>query len=119
MDYDFDKIFLTSKEILILTALKFKKKCTGNIYSKPYYQLFKYNFIAPNYYPEHGPEGESIPDGTFSITDTYRRYCIYQRKQRIHRYLTPIAVSAATTVALHILQQLWLPALLDWIQDLF
>lgn len=116
---DFDKIVLTLKEKWILAALKLQTKRTGNVYSNPYRQLFEYGFIAQNYIPERGSEGESIPDGTFSLTDAYKRYCIYQRKQRIHRYLTPIVVSTATTVVLHILQQLWLPALLDWIQGLF
>lgn len=115
---NYDKIILTSNEKFILVTLRFKKKRTGNIYSSKYSPLLKYGLIAPNYFPNPGSEGERIPDGTFSLTDTYKRYCIYQRKQRIHRYVTPIAVSAATTVVLHILQQLWLPALLDWLQGL-
>ena len=119
MSYNFEDILLTNKEKLILFSLRFHKRQEGNIYAPPYNQLFRYDFISPNYYPERGPEGEDLPDGTFSLTDTYKRYRIYIRKQRIHRYMTPIVVSSVTTVVLHILQQLWLPALSNWIRDFF
>lgn len=65
MSYNFEDILLTNKEKLILFALRFHKKQEGNINAPPYKQLFRYDFISPNYYPERGPEGEDIPDDTF------------------------------------------------------
>nr|DAO43358.1 MAG TPA: hypothetical protein [Caudoviricetes sp.] len=116
---DYNKIILTAKEKLFLFSLRFLTKHKWHIDSPQLKPLFTYKLISINYLPDNGPEPRPVPDGTLSLTDIYKRYCIYQRRQRIYRYLTPIAVSAATTVVLHILQQLWLPVILVWLQDRF
>ena len=65
---------------------------------------------------KHGPEGEYLSDGTYSLSDRGRRYNVYLRKQRFYRYLTPVIIAFLTTVATNLLKELWLPALLNWIQ---
>lgn len=78
---NFDKIILTHKERFLLFTLRIQKKRKKDILKPPYRQLHLHSLISPNYLPEHGPEGESIPDGTFSLTNNYKRYCIYRREQ--------------------------------------
>jgi hypothetical protein len=116
---DYEKIILTRKERLILFNLRFMKRCEGNVYSASLQKLYKYGLISPNYFPEQGSEGEFIPDGTYSLTDEYKRLRIYESKQRIHRYITPITLAAVTTIVTRLLEQWWLPAVINFLQGRF
>lgn len=116
---DYDNVLLSSKERLILFHLLFCKKRKGNVFSPPLYKLWAYGLIAENHKPYRGPEGDAIPDGTYSLTDKAKRYRIYVRRQRIHRYITPFTVSAITTTGLYILEHWLLPVLLSWVQGHF
>ena len=78
---NFDKIILTPKERFLLFTLRIQKKRKKDIWKAPYRQLHLYSLISPNYLPERGPEGESITDGTFSLSDNYKRYRAYRREQ--------------------------------------
>ena len=113
---NFDKILLTFREKLFLFSLRFRKRYKGNAYAAPCSKLCEYGLIAPNYKKTRGSEGEYIPDGTFSLTDTYWRYCIYSRRERFHRYLTPIVVAFLTSIETNLLKELWLPVLLSWLR---
>lgn len=77
----YDKIVLTPWERFLLFTLRIQKRRKKDIWKMPYRQLHLYGLISPNYYPERGFEGESIPDGTFSLSSNYKRYCIYRREQ--------------------------------------
>lgn len=116
---DYDKIILTHKERLILFKLRFTKRYKGDVRSTSLKHLFKYGLISPNYFPEQGLEGEFIPDGTYSLTAEYKRLCIYERKQRIHRYITPITLAAVTTIVTRLLEQWWLPVLINFLRGHF
>lgn len=116
---NFDDILLSPKEKLILLHLRFCKKRKGNVFACPLYKLWEYGLIVENHTSQHGPEGEAIPDGTYSLTDKAKRYRIYIRRQRFQRYITPFTVSAITTTGLYILEHWLLPVLSAWVQGHF
>lgn len=101
----YDNVNLMFKEKLSLFSFHFKKrKMEKEI--KCYYTLyFKYKFIDQNYEDEPDEMGCPIFDGTYSISDNYRRYKIYLRRKRIEHLpnwlaiiisLISLAVSIAT-----------------------
>ena len=113
---DFESLHILFSEKCILCSLRFKKRRQGNVFSLQLNKLREYGLISQNYLSKHGPEGEYLSDGTYSLSDRGRRYNVYLRKQRFYRYLTPVIVAFLTTVATNLLKELWLPALLNWIQ---
>lgn len=115
---NFNNVFLTPKEKFILFLMRFTKRMPQKYIGKNYDILRKYGFILINFSPNRSPSGAAIPDGTFRLSDSYTRYRIYSRNQRIHRYLTPIVLSVITTIATNLLKEIWLPALLDWLNGL-
>lgn len=112
---DFSNVFLTTKEKLILFLMRFIKRMPQKYIGESYDSLRKYGFILINFSPNRSPSGARIADGTFRLSDSYTRYRIYSRNQRIHRYLTPIVISVITTIATNLLKEMWLPVLLDWL----
>lgn len=114
---DYDKIILTCKERFILLHMRLLGTVSKDFLGDSADILLEYGLIVPNY-DAVNDLGSNCFDGTYRLSDTYKRFCKYSRRQTMHRYLTPIAVSAATTVVLHILQQWWLPVLSDWLLDL-
>lgn len=116
---DFSRIVLTRNERFLLFLLAFKKKMPGDVHSGGLYHLYLSDLIQVNYSDKRDRLNTPIPDGTFSLSDTGRRYKIYLRRERFHRYLTPITVSAITTIALNILEHWLLPEALNWLSGLF
>lgn len=113
---DFESMNLLWKEKIVLFTLRFKKCRNGEVFSQKLNKLLEYGLISQNYLPQRGREGESLSDGTYSLSDRGKRYIVYLRKQRFHRYLTPIIVAFLTSVATSLLKEQWLPALLNWLQ---
>lgn len=113
---DFGSITLLLNEKVILLILRFKRVRNGDVYSSELSTLNSYGLIEQNYLPDRSSEGEYISDGTYSLSDRGKRYIAYLRQQRFYRYLTPIIVAFLTSVATNLLKELWLPALLSWIQ---
>lgn len=113
---NYDNIVLKKSERIILFAMRFIKKMPGKRI-KTARVLLKYGVIRQNYKGQD-KLGCFIPDDTYSLTDQYVRYIIYNRKQRIHRFLTPIVLSLITTILTNLLKELWLPELLRWVQGL-
>ena len=113
---DFESMNLLWKEKIVLFTLRFKKCRNGEVVSQKLNKLREYGLISQNYLPQRGHEGESLSDGTYSIYDRGKSYIVYLRKQRFHRYLTPIIVAFITSVATSLLKEQWLPALLNWLQ---
>lgn len=116
---DFDNIVLDFKERFILFTLFISRVHKGDVFSPSLHHLYKCGLIKQNYLPERDSLGQFIPDGTYSLSDSGRRYKIYLRRNRVHRYLTPITVSVITTVVIDLLKHLWLPVLLNWLSGLF
>lgn len=115
---DFDNIVLNIKERFILFTLSFFRVRKGDVFSPSLRHLYRSDLIQQNYLPEHDSIGQLIPDGTYSLSDSGRRYKIYLRRDRIHRYLTPIVIAFLTTLATRSLEALFLPELTSWLQDL-
>lgn len=115
---DFSKIVLTRDERFLLFSLAFKKKMTGDVHSCKLNHLYVSGLICINYSDKRDEFNSRIPDGTFSLSDTGKRYKIYLRRERFHRYLTPVTVSAITTTALYILEHWLLPEVLNWVLGL-
>lgn len=113
---DFESMNLLWKEKIVLFTLRFKKCRNGEVFSQKLNKLREYGLISQNYLPQRGREGESLSDGTYSLSDRGKRYIVYLRKQRFHRYLTPIIFAFLTSVATSLLKEQWLPALLNWLQ---
>lgn len=89
---NYDNINLMFKEKLSLFSFIFKKrkiekeiKCFHSIY-------FEYKFIKQNYENEPDKMGCLIFDGTYSISDNYRRYKIHCRKKRFEHLPNWIAI---------------------------
>lgn len=116
---DFDNIVLNFKERFILFTLSIFRVRKGDVFSSSLHHLYQCDLIKQNYLPERDSLGQFIPDGTYSLSDSGRRYKIYLRRNRVHRYLTPITVSVITTVVIDLLKHLWLPVLLNWLSGLF
>lgn len=114
---DYDKIILTYQEHFLLFHMRFIKTVSDEFLGDSADILLEYGLIVPNY-DAVNDLGSNCFDGTYRLSDTYKRFRKYSRRQTIHRYLTPITVSAATTVVLHILQQWWLPVISDWLRGL-
>jgi len=111
---DFDNVFLTFRERVLLFLMRFTKRMPEKYLSPCHSTLLKYGFILPNKkkVDESKLNWENeIPDGTYFLADKARRYRIYVRKQRHHRYLTPVIVAFLTSLATNLLKELWLPAL--------
>lgn len=84
---DFESMNLLWKEKIVLFTLRFKKCRNGEVFSQKLNKLREYGLISQNYLPQRGREGESLSDGTYSLSDRGKRYIVYLRKQRFHRYL--------------------------------
>nr|DAT31877.1 MAG TPA: hypothetical protein [Caudoviricetes sp.] len=113
---DFASLNILFKEKCILFSLRFKKCRKGDVFSSKLNKLREYGLISENYLPQRDSEGNYLSAGTYSLSDRGRRYFVYLRKQRFYRYLTPIIVAFLTSIATNLLKELWLPALLNWLQ---
>ena len=113
---DFASLNILFKEKCILFSLRFKKCRKGDVFSSKLNKLREYGLISENYLPQRDSEGNYLSAGTYSLSDMGRRYFVYLRKQRFYRYLTPIIVAFLTSIATNLLKELWLPALLNWLQ---
>lgn len=116
---DFDRIILTKKERFLLLALRLTKRMPTTFHQSGVKTLDRYGLIIYNHSTQQDELGNFIPDGTYRISDKGVRYRIYVRRERFHRFLTPIVVAAITSTVLYISQQLLLPELSDWLQGLF
>lgn len=87
---DFDNIFLSTKEKILLFSLHFFKNHKRNLNSPHLKVLLDYELVTLNYLPSSGPDPVPIPDGTVSFTKHYARYKIYRRHKLIDKYLTRI-----------------------------
>lgn len=90
---NYDDINLLLREKLSLFSFHFQKrkpeekiKCYPSLY-------FTYKFIKQNYDGIIPETGENKFDGTYSISDNYRRYKVYLRKKRIANLPNWVAIT--------------------------
>ena len=118
MNTDFDKIYHTHKENFLLFKIRFKPKTHQESLGESYKTFREYDLIRFNFQETENAYSPKKYDGTVRLSDTYYKYCIHTRRNRFYRYLTPITVAFLTTVITNLLQELWLPGLLDWLRGL-
>lgn len=116
---DFDSIVLLPSEKFLLLSLQFNRRQHGDVYSPRLAKLNQYGLIEQNYLSHRGSEGEALSDGTFSISDSGKRYLAFIRHERFKRYFTPLIVAFLTSIGTNLAKDLWLPVLLAWLQGLF
>lgn len=82
IENDFTKIQLFFPERIRLFALRFIKSAPVQFFGKYFDALYRHGFIEAvlnnnlDIFP-HLPYG----DGMYSLTEKYRRYCVYRREQ--------------------------------------
>ena len=118
MNTNFDKVYLTHKEVFLLFKMRFNPHTPEESLGKSFKTFREYDFLRLNFIEESSDCSRKKYDGTVRLSDTYYRYCIHSRRNRFYRYITPVTVAFLTTVLTNLLKELWLPVLLDWLQDL-
>ena len=118
MNTDFDKIYLTHKENFLLFKMHFNPNTPQESLGESFKTFREYDLIRFNFQETENAYSPKKYDGTVRLSDTYYKYCIHTRRNRFYRYLTPITVAFLTTVITNLLQELWLPGLLDWLRGL-
>lgn len=100
-DPDFSKICLIWPERWRLFCMRIKRRVKERFLGRYLRRLYQLDFIAPNHTAEKDPLGAPIPDGTWSLTDTYRRYCVCLRREQLTgplwRALMTAVISAAVS----------------------
>lgn len=119
MNTDFDKIYLTHKEVFLLFKMRFNPRTPKESLGESFKIFREYDFLRFNFVEESSDCYRKKYDGTVHLSDTYYRYCIHSRRNRFYRYITPVTVAFLTTVLTNLLKELWLPVLLDWLRGLF
>lgn len=118
MKTNFDKVYLTHRERFLLFKMRFNSHTPQDELGESFAIFREYDFIRFNFQDSTSEYSRKEYDGTVRLSDTYYRYCIHSRRNRFYRYITPITVAFLTTVITNLLQELWLPALLNWLRDL-
>lgn len=94
----YENIILTFKEKYLLFFLRFKHKAVDSYFNGSFYTLIEYQLIKRNYKSKGSESGASIPDGTYSLTDKYFRYCAYRRKKFFDSKLWPLIISVVASI---------------------
>ena len=90
---DFEKINLLKAEKRSLFLFHFKKKRIERKI-KYFHSLYhEYDFLQKNYSNEVDCFGSPVHDGTYSISDNYRRYKVFRRRKRLEILPNWIAIT--------------------------
>lgn len=108
-NYEF--LLLKKSESLKLFIMRFKKRVNAKFLGASLDFLLSEMLIKPNHNKTKNIIGSCEPDGTFSLTDRYVRYCIYKRNCFYNSFWCPLIVSiiasiSTTVLTTYILQQL-------------
>lgn len=105
---DYENIHLMLKEKLSLFSFYFKRRKEEKKIKCYYTLYFEYKFIKQNYMDEPDEMGCPIFDGTYSISDNYRRYKIYLRKKRFEHLPNWIAIIISfISLSVSVITLLW------------
>lgn len=96
--YDFSNINLKFTEKFKLFCMRFKKKVSEHFLGNDLMPLAALEFIRANHSIHKNEIGEYPPDGTFSLTDKYIRYCIYRRQKFFDSKIWPFVISIVTAI---------------------
>ena len=100
---DFEKIHLLFGERISLLSFRFKRKQEESEI-KYFYQLYNvYSFIERNYTSEEDSLGFPVDDGTFSLSETYKRYCVFRTQLFFRGSVWPAIVSGIISVITSVL----------------
>lgn len=104
----YEDVHLLLNEKLSLFSFCFQKRKSENKI-KCYYSLyFDYKFIEQNYEKELDEMGCPIFDGTYSISDNYKRYKVFLRKKRLSMLPNWVAIFISLiSLSVSILTLLW------------
>ena len=97
-DYDFSNINLTISENFKLFCMRFKKKVTEHFLGDSCFYLLSIGFVKANHLSTKNSIGSHDPDGTFSLTEKYKRYCVYRRHKFFDNKIWPFIISIATAI---------------------
>ncbi len=95
---DLDKIELIPPERRRLFAMRFKKRVKAAFLSRCLRHLHEIEFIRPNSAGERDADGYPLFDGTYSLTDTYFRYCIRRRRRFFEGSVWPCILSGVVSL---------------------
>ena len=98
--YNFDNIDLNISERFKPFCMRIKKRVSERFLGNDRFYLLSIEFINHNYRKHTNHIGEAIPDGTFSLTEKYKRYLIRRRREIndaiFNSIITPGVVSVIT-----------------------
>lgn len=100
--------YLTIREKIFLFLLRFKKKIKPRF---DVHQLASYGLIRSNHSSEKNEIGEWLKDGTYSLTDSGKRYFI-QRREAFFVKRLPVVISLVALI-----KSFWpeISALFNWV----
>lgn len=100
--YDFSNIHLTFKMRVKLSVMRLKKRVAESFLGSDRDYLTDIQFVRRNFTSKKNEIGESIPDGTYSLTFKYQLYLAYRHEKAFYAVLSsvfmPIIVSVITSV---------------------
>lgn len=76
MNTDFDKIYLTHKEVFLLFKMRFNPRTPQESLGESFKTFREYDFIRFNFAEGESEHSCKKYDGTVHLSDTYYRYCI-------------------------------------------
>ena len=95
---DLDKIELMPPERRRLFAMRFKKRVKAAFLGSYLQRLYEIDFIRRNHSEERDDFGAPLFDGTYSLTDTYFRYCIRRRRRFFEGSVWPCILSGVVSL---------------------
>lgn len=96
MIYDFDKLYLTIPERYKLFRLRFKRRVPKSYFKKYFDHLYQNDLIKSNPSDKLDSFNCPIPDGTYSLTMNYIRYCVFRRESYFRDLPNWIAILIST-----------------------
>ena len=95
---DLDKIELLPPERRRLFAMRFRKRVKAAFLGAYLQHLSEIDFVRQNHTGEVDAFHAPIFDGTYSLTDTYFRYCIRRRRKFFEGSVWPCILSGVVSL---------------------
>ena len=95
---DLDKVELLWPETLRLFAMRFRRRVKAAFLGSYLEHMFDIDFVRGNVSEDRDPLGAPISDGTYSLTDTYYRYCARRRRKFFEGSVWPCILSGVVSL---------------------